>query len=144
MKVIAAAMVIALIAVACGGDDNQMLGDARARLAPLVQEVRNRVESFDPDGARSALAGVRETVATLRAEDAIDEQRASEILAAAADVENRLTLTPTTTTSTTTTTTTTAPSTVPAPDDEDRTGDDRGKGNDGEDRGKGNDKKDDE
>jgi hypothetical protein len=119
------AVLIALALGACGGNDGGEITDgARASLTPLVANVRNSAESFDPDGAAHALTTVRQEVERLRASGDIGEGRAQEILAAAVQVERRLELAPTTTTTTTTTVTTRPPVVTEPPKD-----DSKGKGN---------------
>jgi hypothetical protein len=126
---LAVLLIGALLASCGGGGDDELTADAEQRLAPLVQQVRDRAGSFDPDGARVALAELRGAVAELRGDDQLGDDRAAAILATAADVEHRLSLAPTTTT--TTTTTTTAPPPPPAPvvaPEDDASGDGPGPG----------------
>ena len=114
---------------ACGGSSPPMNGDAAKELQTRVTAVRTAVVARDADGAERALADLRQAVTRLRRDDALSDERAAELLAAAGDVDDQLV---TITTTTTTTTTTTAPPPAPAPVD------DKGKGpKGGDDQGKG-------
>ncbi len=104
MRRLVVLIALAILPAACATTNSGLSQTARAKLTPLVQQVRQATESFDSDAARRALADVRATVATLRRRGAITQSKADEILAAAAEVESRLALTPTTSTTTTTTT----------------------------------------
>lgn len=113
----------AVVASCGGGRDDELTAAAESQLAPLAAQVRDRASSFDPDGARVALEQLRGAVSELLAADRLGDDRADDILAAAADVEHRLATAPTTTT-TTTTTTTAPPAPIVVPDDDDDGDDD--------------------
>jgi hypothetical protein len=127
---------------ACGGGSPSMNGDAATELDARVTAVRAAVVARDAAGAEVALDELRHSVSRLRHDDALSDERAVDILAAAGDVDDQLvTITTTTTTTTATTTTTTAPPAPPAPptvDDKGDKDDDKGKGKDeGKGGGKG-------
>ena len=107
-----------ILLAACGSDSPAIDEDAARGLQMQVQAIRNSAQSFDPAGVESGLADVRASVAQAKEEGLINDDRAAEILAAAADVEALIGEVPTTTTTTTT---------LPPPvDDDDK--DDKGKG----------------
>ncbi|HEX9467210.1 MAG TPA: hypothetical protein VGA11_02255 [Acidimicrobiia bacterium] len=95
---------VALTMAACsgGGDQTGLSAAAQRRLMPSVETVRRAAESHDPDGAVRALGEVRRTVVTLEQRGTIDHSHADAVLAAAARVEQDLSLVTTTTTTTTT------------------------------------------
>ena len=115
MKVATSIVVAAALALSgCGGQNNDPLSvTERARLAPLVREIRRTAESFDRRGAQRALAQLQVAVSSDQGRGDISAARAAEILTAAAQVRSRLALVPATTT--TTTTTTTPPDGPPGP-----------------------------
>jgi hypothetical protein len=113
----------------CGGGGDDISTSARDRLAPLVSQVRSAAEGSDPYGTALALADVRSAVKQLRAEGAIGDLRAQEILAATAGVERQIALVPTTTTTALPPTTLALP---PPPENDDR-GKGGGKGKGGKD-----------
>jgi hypothetical protein len=138
----AAVVVLGVLAACCGGGGDDLTRRAEARLAPLVDQMRARAGSFDPDGAQLALAELRAQVAVLRERGGIGDDRAAEILAMAVEVERRLVLAPTTTT---TTTTTTLPPPPPVEDARQEGKDEKGKGkSEGQGRGKEDEQGDDE
>ena len=112
---------------ACGSDSPAIDEDASRALQFQVQAIRDSAEAFDPAGVEQGLADVRASVAQMKEEDQISDDRAAEILAAASDVESLIDEVPTTTTTTT----------LPEVEDEDDD-DDKGKG-EGEGKGKGHD-----
>jgi hypothetical protein len=112
---VGALMFVALLASCGGSSSGEITDQARSELQPLVAEVRRAAESFDPDGAANALAGLRQAVAALHARQEIDSARAEAILTAAARVEARLSLTPTTTIPPTPPSSTAAPTSTTAP-----------------------------
>jgi hypothetical protein len=121
-----AAALAALVLVGCGSSSPGISEDASQQLELRVEAVRNAAAARDRNGAEAALADLRRSVDALRSRDEVSNDRATEILDAAATVEARLQSIPTTTTTTTTT--------LPPPtrgQDED---DNRGRGR-GEDRG---------
>lgn len=144
MRVRAAVLVVMAIALsACGNDDDiTAVGDVAAiELAGRVEQVRSAAEAGEVGTARDRLAEVSAAAQDLRDRGELTADEEARILAAAAEVEQRLALIPTTTTTTATTssqttTTPTTTNTTPPRDDEDRDGDDGG-------RGKGRDKGDD-
>jgi hypothetical protein len=103
---------LGLVLAACGGDSPSMTGDASTQLRERVTAVRTAVETRDADGAASALDALRQAVDHLRRDDALSDERAADILAAASAVDDQL-VTITTTTTTTTTTTVPTPQTEP-------------------------------
>jgi hypothetical protein len=94
---------VGLCLAGCGGGEG-LPEAAKTQLAPGVAQVRQAVESFQPDVARERLAALRREVVELRRRGVISDGDAASLLSAAADVEDRLYLAPTTTTTTTTTT----------------------------------------
>ena len=99
---------VAIALGGCGGGGG-LSSAGRARLGPLVEQVRHAAESRDRQRTQHALGELRAAVATSEKNGDVSSARAAQILAAATEVQNRLTLIPTTTTITTTTTTTTPP-----------------------------------
>lgn len=118
-RLILVAVVLVLLA-ACGSDSPAIDEDAAGGLEFQVQAIRDSAESFDPAGVEQGLADLRASIAQLKEEDKIDDGRAAEILAAAADVEALIEEVPTTTT---------APP-PPVEEEEDDDDKDKGKGND--------------
>jgi hypothetical protein len=116
---------VALFA-ACGSDEPDLSEEASRGLQFQVQAIRDAAESFNPAGVEQALAELRASIAQLEEQDKIDEGRAAEILAAAADVEALVDEVPTTTT----TTTTLPPPPVEDEDDDEGKGNGKGKGGD--------------
>ena len=108
---------------ACGSDEPGLSEEASAGLQFQVQAIRDAAESFDPAGVEQGLADLRTSIGQLQEQDMIDEDRAAEILDAAADVEALVDEVPTTTT-----TTTTLP---PPPVEDDDDDNNKGKGNGG-------------
>jgi len=103
---------LALVIVASGcGSSASMSDSARRRLDSLVASVRSAAVSRDGARVDAALASLRNSVHGYEQSGDISRQRASEILAAAAQVESRLAPFATTTTTTTT---------LPQPQDEDQ------------------------
>ena len=118
-RAVLASMFAGLALLACGREGPELSDHAARDLAKRVQQVR------------AALAGLRGAVADHRSRGQLSEDRAARVLAAAADVESRLTLMPAPPPPTTRTTATAPPrrppTTVTEGGDED--GDkDRGKG----------------
>ena len=111
-RLAAAAVVIALALTGCGGSTNGISAAARTGLAPLVLQVRRSAQARDPQAVRLTLAVLRSKVKTYQDKGEIGAGAATEILAAATEVQSRLTLI---TTTTTTTTTTTMPQQKPKP-----------------------------
>ncbi|MGQ0805774.1 MAG: hypothetical protein ACT4PI_18190 [Actinomycetota bacterium] len=111
---------LALLA-ACGGASGGISEETSRSLGSQVQAVRQSAQSFDPAGVERGLAELRASVAQLKADGELDDERAAEILAAAADVEAQIDVVPTTTT---------APPPPPVEDDDD---DKKGKGKGGDD-----------
>jgi len=105
---------------ACGGPG--LTPDASRELITDVADVRAATASGDRAVADVALAELRASVERLQASEAIEDDKATEILAAASDVEAALALMPTTTT-----TTTTLP---PEDDDDDDDAPGKGRGKD--------------
>lgn len=118
----AAASLVVLLA-ACGSESSGLSDEASQNLQYQVEAVRQSAQSFDPAGVEQRLAELRALVARLNEEGELDDERAAEILAAAADVEAQVDVVPTTTT---------AP--PPPPPDEDEDDEDKGNG-----KGKGGD-----
>jgi len=94
----------------CGGSDG-LSRPAAARLQPQVAAIRAAAAGGDRAGAMAATAQLRQIVAQLRTTDEITAKQASDVLAAAAQVEAQLALlsgpppeNPTTSTETTETT----------------------------------------
>jgi hypothetical protein len=97
-------VVLGLVAFATscgGGTSGELSPQARATLAPLVQQARTSLEGSDPTTARHALDELRQTVAALQHDHAINAENAAQILQAATDVKRLLPIAPTTTTTTT-------------------------------------------
>jgi len=122
----AGAAVSVMLLAACGDDAPGISEETSGRLQYQVEAVRASAQSFDPAGVERRLAELRASVAELTAGGELDDERAAEILAAAADVESLVGVVPTTTT---------APPPPPPPVvEDDKDDDDKGKG-----RGKGGD-----
>lgn len=117
-----------LLLAACGGESGGISDETSRSLQSQVQSIRQSAQSFDPDGVARGLAELRASVAELKAQGELDDERAAEILAAAADVEAQIDVVPTTTT---------APP-PPPPDEDEDDDDDKGKGN-GQGKGGGDD-----
>jgi hypothetical protein len=112
---------LVVLLAACGSESPELSDEASRSLQYQVEAVRQSAQSFDPAGVEQRLAELRAAVAQLNEEGEIDDARAAEILAAAADVEAEIDVVPTTTT---------APPPPPPPtfaDDDDD--DDKGRGN---------------
>jgi hypothetical protein len=120
----AGAAVSVMLLAACGDDAPGISEEASNNLQYQVEAVRASAQSFDPAGVEHRLGELRASVAQLEAEGELDDERAAEILAAAADVEARIDLVPTTTT---------APPPPPPPPEDDEDDDDKGN------KGKGDD-----
>lgn len=138
-----AAAALALVAVAAVlpaacGDDHTISDTAAAQLQPKVTEIRELVDDRQPEQAAVRLAELRTAVETLRQQGEIDAQRADEVLAAVAEVEQQLGSITTTTTVTTTTTAPAPPSTSSGPNRDRDRDDDKGK-SESDDRGNGKD-----
>lgn len=119
------AVVASMVLVACGGSD--LSPGAASRLQHEVAELRGAAAAGDADAAERELDQLRTLVDDLLRADEISEQRAREILDAAAAVEEELpALEPP------------PPPPPPAEDDEDDDEDGEGRG-----RGRGRGKKDD-
>jgi hypothetical protein len=99
---------LCLCLAGCGGGGG-LPESAKTQLVPSVAQVRQAVESFQPDLARQRLGALRREVVDLRHRGVISTADAAAVLASAATVEARLDLAPTTTT------TTTSPPPPPAP-----------------------------
>ena len=130
-RAVLASMFAGLALLACGREGPELSDQAARDLAQRVQQVRAAAAAGDRNGAGAALAGLRGAVADHRSRGQLSEDRAARVLAAAADVESRLTLMPAPPPPTTRTTATAPPrrppTTVTEGGDED--GDkDRGKG----------------
>lgn len=116
---------------ACDGGSPSMDDGAAVELRAGVTAVRTAVVARDADGAERAVDDLRQTVHRLRRDEALSDERAADILAAASDVDDQLvtiTTTTTTTTTTATTTTTTVPTAPPTVDDNGNKGKDKGGG----------------
>jgi hypothetical protein len=109
---VAIALVTLLLTACGGGGMPTMSDDAASRVQSQVTAVRNAVAARDADGAARALATLRSTVEHLRRSGDVSAAKASEIVAAATDVQAQLVAI--TTTTTTTTTRPPAPPTKPA------------------------------
>ena len=83
-----------LAGVACGRDDPALPAPTAEDLAVRVQQVRTATVAGDRSAAGTALAGLRAAVAEHRAHGRMSEERAARVLAAAAEVESRLSLLP--------------------------------------------------
>jgi hypothetical protein len=121
-----------LLALGACADDGALSPGVSDRLQAEVSEIRRLAEAGDAAQARAQLANLEASVAALRDQGEIDDERAQQILGAAAAVGQQL---PTTTTTATPPPT---PDPAPAPPDGAGTGrgeEDKGQGNDG----KGND-----
>jgi hypothetical protein len=102
-RAVAALLLLGL--AGCGAPDT-LSRSAAARLQPQVAAIRTAAVSGDRAGALAAAAQLRQMVADLRRTDGITAKQASEVLAAAAQVEAQLALlsAPETTSTTTETT----------------------------------------
>jgi hypothetical protein len=109
MKRLVVTLCVGLCLAGCGGGGG-LPESAKTQLAPAVAQVRQAVESFQPDLARQRLGELRREVVDLRHRGVISSSDAAAVLSSAATVEARLDLAPTTTT-----TTTTAPPPAPGP-----------------------------
>jgi hypothetical protein len=116
---VCATATLTLLLAGCGSESPGISDEASQSLETQVQAVRQSAQSFDPAGVESGLAELRTSVARLKADGEIDDQRAAVILAAATDVEAQLDVVPTTTT---------AP--PPPATDDDHKGEGKGKGGD--------------
>jgi hypothetical protein len=87
-----ALLAVVVSTLACGDKDPFTASDATAGLAPLVAKVRTAAEAHDPTAANHALDELRASVESLVAEDRIGGEEADRLLAAAAQVEDRLVL----------------------------------------------------
>ena len=117
----------------CGREDPAMPAGLAEDLAGRVRQVRVAAAAGDQVGARTALTGGRNAVGDGRGRGQLSEDRAAEILSAAAEVDTRLSLLPVPRPATTTTTVARRPAA-----EEDRKEEDEDKG-----RGKGGKKEDD-
>lgn len=95
------ALALALVAAGCGSS-GKMSDSARQHLDALVGTVRTAAAAHDGARAHAALGSLRKSVQAYEQAGEISAARASEILAAAARVDGRLSLITTTTTTTTT------------------------------------------
>ena len=99
LRIRPAVVAAGLVAMAACGGGSPAISDGAARsLQADVQAVRQAARSFDPAGVETGLVDLRTSVAQLKADGEIDDERAAEILAAAADVEALVDEVPTTTT----------------------------------------------
>ncbi len=128
---VAALLVGLLVVTSCGGGSDMSDG-ASQRLDAIVERVRDASEHWSPSDATAALADLRREVSDLHRAGKVSDERAAQLLSAAAAVESHLDLVPTTTT---TTTTTTAPP-APAPKNDNGNGDNGNKGKGNDDKGK--------
>ncbi len=129
---LASAATVVLLLAGCGGPSSGISAPVRARLAPLVQQVRNAASSMNPEGAQQALTELRIAVAAYQHQGDIGAADAARILAAADGVQRELALVPTTARPTTTTaaaTPTTEPLTKPPGDHGPGNGNDNGDSN---------------
>jgi len=124
-RAIVGAAAVVLIA-ACGSESPGLSDEASQSLQYQVGAVRQSTQSFDPAGVEQRLAELRASVAQLNEAGEVDDARAAEILAAAADVAAQIDVVPTTTT--------TAPPPPPTFDDDEDSDEGKGKG-----KGKGGD-----
>ncbi len=135
----AAVAVLAMALFGCGGDGksgNTLSELAATDLQAKVGRVRAAASAGDRTAAGAGLAAVRSAVAQHRSQGQISEERAAGVLAAAAEVEARLSLL--VPPSTSTTTTAAARRSPPATEGDRDQDDDEGKGK-GEGRKKGDD-----
>jgi hypothetical protein len=126
----ASALVCAVVlgVAGCGGSNDGIEPEASEVLQAQVASARAAVAAGDPVRATQLLQAVDDTVASLRAEHAISDRKAADVLAALGDTQDALhAWIASSTTTTTTTTTTSAPP----------TDDDRGKDQGGEDDDRG-------
>jgi hypothetical protein len=96
--IVGAAAGVAVLVAACGTDSPALSEETSRSLQYQVEAVRQSAQSFDPAGVQQRLAELRAAVAQLNEAGDIDDARAAEILAAAADVEAEIDVVPTTTT----------------------------------------------
>jgi hypothetical protein len=97
MKRLVVTLCVGLCLAGCGGGGG-LPESAKTQLAPAVAQVRQAVESFQPDLARQRLGELRREVVDLRHRGVISGSDAAAVLSSAATVEARLDLAPTTTT----------------------------------------------
>jgi hypothetical protein len=116
-----------MLLAACGDDAPGISEETSGRLQYQVEAVRASAQSFDPAGVERRLAELRASVAELKADGALDDERSAAILAAAADVEALVDVVPTTTT------TTAPPPPPPVTEDDDKDDDKENKGKGGDD-----------
>ena len=101
------AALVLILAIASAACSNGSQPDARTQrqLSDGVEQVRTAVAAADRIGAREALRDLARTVSDLTDDGRLDQDRADEILAAAQDVADQLSLLP-------------APSPSPSPEPE--------------------------
>jgi hypothetical protein len=115
MKAVVVVVVAAAIVLAGCGSDAGLSSSARARLAPLVEQVRHAAESRDVAGTLKALAAVQDAVAADKLKGDISGAKAAQILSDVSGVSGHLDLVSSTTIATTTTPSSTTPDTRPRP-----------------------------
>lgn len=127
MALLLAATLVAATSVACGRDEQDLSDRAAAELQAGVARVRAAAEAGNGAGAGAELAALRSAVDRYRGQGQISSGRAADMLAAAGEVESRLSLlappAPARATTTTTATTVRRPPVEPEggkEDDEDR------------------------
>ena len=108
-----AVLVAGAFVAGCGGGSDALSDDGAASLGATVVALRAAAEAGDVERARSEIVALRTSVAALRSDGDISDDRAVEVLDAATEVESSLLLITTTTTT--------------APPDEDDDDDGRGK-----------------
>ena len=91
-----AAAFVGVLAIATAACSNGSQLDARTQrqLTDGVEQIRTAVADADRIAARAALRDLARTVSSLTDDGKLDRDRASEILAAAQDVADQLTLLP--------------------------------------------------
>jgi hypothetical protein len=123
-------LAVLVVLAACGGDEPALEPQAADSLRARVAAVRAAARAGDSDEARSALAGFSRELDALEDAGAVRSDRAMELHAAAADVEEALATVPATTTTT-----------APPPDEDDDEDEDEDEGD--RKKGKGRDRDDD-
>ncbi|MEO8292913.1 MAG: hypothetical protein ABI635_07205 [Actinomycetota bacterium] len=116
------------ILVGCGSSGTDISARAQRQLQTRLDEVTAAVALADRVSARSALADLERSVTQLVDAGQLSENRAAEILAAAQEVADRLSLLPAPGPSVTPSPTPTETPTSPAPEKPDKPGKDNGKG----------------
>jgi hypothetical protein len=116
----AAGLAGAILLAGCGAADREIDPDASEVLQGQVASARAAVAAGDPQRANRLLQAIDDTVGGLRAEHAISDRKAADVLSALGDVQDALHAWVATSTTTSTSTTSTTTSTLPEDDDRHR------------------------